>query len=334
MASYLSAYAFGVNQPNASCLVRSATNELQGRQPERRRLLHPHGARRALPVADLGSASAGKLQTPPLPAAPERTSMRWMSQVSRLALVVLAVSLAACEGEAAPVRWRRVWWRWRQRAGVAAVAAVVRAPPAAVPAVPARRGWRVGRIGWFGREFGGGGARAAAVAPARRPMALPRRRRSDVPRPRTRPAGQMVVQALNGAHVYFAGEMDNQRRADADVTFPTGSWQNVTMRLRLRCPSEPLRLLGSLGLPGRGRGHRPQRAVTEIMRFVTPYRLSRRLDRGRDRAAAAAGGQRQGCGCSSTPGSARAIRRATAGWSTSASPSSRASRRATHRRWP
>lgn len=29
MASYLSAYAFGVNQPNASCLVRSATNELR-----------------------------------------------------------------------------------------------------------------------------------------------------------------------------------------------------------------------------------------------------------------------------------------------------------------
>jgi hypothetical protein len=29
MASYLSAYAFGVNQPNASCLVRTATNELK-----------------------------------------------------------------------------------------------------------------------------------------------------------------------------------------------------------------------------------------------------------------------------------------------------------------
>ena len=29
MASYLSAYAFGVNQPNASCLVRNATNELK-----------------------------------------------------------------------------------------------------------------------------------------------------------------------------------------------------------------------------------------------------------------------------------------------------------------
>ena len=31
MASYLSAFAFGVNQPNASCLVRNATNELRGR---------------------------------------------------------------------------------------------------------------------------------------------------------------------------------------------------------------------------------------------------------------------------------------------------------------
>ena len=30
MASYLSAYAFGVNQPNALCLARTATNELKG----------------------------------------------------------------------------------------------------------------------------------------------------------------------------------------------------------------------------------------------------------------------------------------------------------------
>jgi hypothetical protein len=29
MASYLSAFAFGVNQPNASCLVRNATTELR-----------------------------------------------------------------------------------------------------------------------------------------------------------------------------------------------------------------------------------------------------------------------------------------------------------------
>ena len=29
MASYLSAYAFGVSQPNASCLVRSATEKLR-----------------------------------------------------------------------------------------------------------------------------------------------------------------------------------------------------------------------------------------------------------------------------------------------------------------
>ena len=144
-----------------------------------------------------------------------------------------------------------------------------------------------------------------------------------MPRPAEDAApGQMTVQALDGAHVYFAGEMDNHRRGDADVTFPTGSWQNVTMRLRLRCPSNRCDYWDRWAYLTVVEGTAPNERLTEIMRFVTPYRLAADWTADVTALQPLLSGQRARCGCSSTPGSARATPRATAGWSTSASRSS------------
>jgi hypothetical protein len=87
-------------------------------------------------------------------------------------------------------------------------------------------------------------------------------------------AGQVTVQALDGAHVYFAGEMDNHRRANADVAFPTGPWSNVTMRLRLRCPSGHCDHWDRWAYLTLVEGTAPDERLIEIMRFVTPYRLT------------------------------------------------------------
>jgi hypothetical protein len=70
--------------------------------------------------------------------------------------------------------------------------------------------------------------------------------------------------------------MDNHRRADAEVTFPpaTSRWQNVRLRLRLRCPSGGCDFWDRWAYLTVVEGTAPNERLIEIMRFVTPYRLA------------------------------------------------------------
>ena len=76
--------------------------------------------------------------------------------------------------------------------------------------------------------------------------------------------------------MYFAGTMDNHRRATAEVEFPAqGPPRKVSLRLRLRCPSPGgCDFWDRWAYLGVVRGTAPNETVTEIMRFVTPYRLT------------------------------------------------------------
>ena len=117
--------------------------------------------------------------------------MRWMSPLSRLSLLVLAVSLAACEGKQPPNP---------EAAG------------SAVGGSGGRHGWQRGQGGSGVASGGSGGQRVPAVdrtggfdghgrrrdrwrdrrglAVARRPMALPRDVGRCRARPRTPPPGR------------------------------------------------------------------------------------------------------------------------------------------------
>lgn len=91
------------------------------------------------------------------------------------------------------------------------------------------------------------------------------------------PAGATVVEALKGAHVYFLGTMDNKRRAYSEVDFPAAAAEprKVGLRLRLRCPAPGgCDFWDRWAYLGVVRGTAPNETVTEIMRFVTPYRLT------------------------------------------------------------
>jgi hypothetical protein len=192
--------------------------------------------------------------------------MRWMALFSRTSLVFLALALAACEGKQPPSGGGATGGSGAGgRGGSGSGGASVTTGGAGGGGGAGAAGGSSGAGGGAGSGGGTGGG-GAADGPAAETA-------EDAPG-EDAAAGQVTVQALNGAHVYFAGEMDNHRRATADVTFPNGSWQNVTMRLRLRCPSNSCDHWDRWAYLTLVEGTAPNERLTEIMRFVTPYRLT------------------------------------------------------------
>jgi hypothetical protein len=93
------------------------------------------------------------------------------------------------------------------------------------------------------------------------------------------PAGagpDTTVMAFSGTPVYFASGMDNKRIVDATVKFPGAAllYKTVTLKLGLRCPTggcdfwDRRAYLGVVNKVG------DKETVTEILRFMTPYRLA------------------------------------------------------------
>lgn len=192
--------------------------------------------------------------------------MRWMSQLSRLSLLALAVSLAACEGKQPPNGGGGTGGGTGGATGGRGGSGV--ASGGSGGSAGGSGGSSGGSTGTGGSGTGGGAGGGAPTDGAAAETSV-----DAAPDPDAAP-GQVTVQVLDGAHVYFAGEMDNHRRANADVTFPTGNWQNVTMRLRLRCPSNRCDFWDRWAYLTVVEGTAPNEKLTEIMRFVTPYRLA------------------------------------------------------------
>jgi Peptide-N-glycosidase F, C terminal/Peptide-N-glycosidase F, N terminal len=192
--------------------------------------------------------------------------MRWMSQLSRLSLLVLAISLAACEGKQPPTGGGGTGGG----SGGATGGSGGRGGSSVASGGAGGSGGSAGSSGGSTGGSTGTGGSGAGGAPT--DGAAAETTADAAPEPDAAP-GQVTVQALDGAHVYFAG-MDNRRNVDRDVMFPTGSWQNVTMRLRLRCPSNRCDFWDRWAYLTLVEGTAPSEKLTEIMRFVTPYRLT------------------------------------------------------------
>jgi hypothetical protein len=90
-----------------------------------------------------------------------------------------------------------------------------------------------------------------------------------------RPGPDTTVTPFSGAHVYFLGGMDNKRTQDVPAAFPAMplAYQKITLKFALRCPPgggcDHWDRRGSLGIVRKVDG---QDAVTEVLRFMTPYR--------------------------------------------------------------
>jgi hypothetical protein len=96
-------------------------------------------------------------------------------------------------------------------------------------------------------------------------------------------AGDVTVTAFSGTSIHFAG-MDNKRVVDAPVTFPdaSASYQSITLNLALRCPQggcDPYDRRAFVGVvrkvPGKDPGTMVD-AVTEVLRFMTPFGVTAR----------------------------------------------------------
>jgi hypothetical protein len=86
-----------------------------------------------------------------------------------------------------------------------------------------------------------------------------------------------TVMAFQGTPVYWGGGMDNKRQVDVQVKFPDAGllYKSVTLKLNLRCPAtggcdfwDRRAYLGVVHKNG------DKESVTEILRFMTPYRVT------------------------------------------------------------
>ncbi len=82
-----------------------------------------------------------------------------------------------------------------------------------------------------------------------------------------------VITAFSGRHVYFGGM--GKREVDAAVKFPAmpAAYEKITLTFNLRCPPGGCDFWDRRGFIGVVRPGTPDPTVTEILRFVTPYRL-------------------------------------------------------------
>jgi hypothetical protein len=93
------------------------------------------------------------------------------------------------------------------------------------------------------------------------------------------PAGagpDTTVMAFSGTPVYFVGSMDNKRTVDAQVQFPAAGllYKSVTLKLNLRCPAAGCDFWDRRAFLGLVRKDGDKETVTEILRFMTPYRVA------------------------------------------------------------
>jgi hypothetical protein len=95
--------------------------------------------------------------------------------------------------------------------------------------------------------------------------------------PPTGPGPDKTITAFAGTPVYFVGSMDNKRNVDAQVQFPEAGllYKTVTLKLNLRCPAaggcdfwDRRAFLGVVRKTG------DKETITEILRFMTPYRVA------------------------------------------------------------
>jgi hypothetical protein len=99
---------------------------------------------------------------------------------------------------------------------------------------------------------------------------------TDVPSATAMPGPNANVAAFAGTHVYFLGTTNNKRTIDANVTFPAMplTYQRITLTLALRCPPVGgCDFWDRRGFLGLVRRDGDKETVTEISRFMTPYRL-------------------------------------------------------------
>ena len=80
---------------------------------------------------------------------------------------------------------------------------------------------------------------------------------------------------FSGTHVYWVGSMDNKRTQDVTASFPAMplAYEKIALTFALRCPPaggcDHWDRRGSLGIVRKVDG---KDAVTEVLRFMTPYR--------------------------------------------------------------
>ena len=107
------------------------------------------------------------------------------------------------------------------------------------------------------------------------PPATPPPPASEPPAGPARPGADTTVTPFAGTHVYFAGGMDNKRIQDVTATFPAmpQTFERIALKFALRCPPaggcDHWDRRGSLGIVRKVDG---VDAVTEVLRFMTPYR--------------------------------------------------------------
>jgi hypothetical protein len=91
----------------------------------------------------------------------------------------------------------------------------------------------------------------------------------------TAPGPDKIVTAFSGTPVYFVGSMDNKRIVDVPVEFPEASllYKTVTLKLALRCPAAGCDFWDRRAFLGVVRKVGDKESVTEILRFMTPYRV-------------------------------------------------------------
>ncbi len=95
------------------------------------------------------------------------------------------------------------------------------------------------------------------------------------------PGADTTVDAYTHTPIYFTGT-DNQRTVDAPANFPaTGSYQTITLHLKLSCPKDgcdPYDRLGSLGLVTAKSADGQSDTVLELVRFITPFHVGASWD--------------------------------------------------------
>jgi hypothetical protein len=85
-----------------------------------------------------------------------------------------------------------------------------------------------------------------------------------------------TVTAFAGTPVYFTSGMDNKRMVDATVKFPDAGllYKSATLKLALRCPPAGCDFWDRRAYLGLVRKNGDKETVTEILRFMTPYRVA------------------------------------------------------------
>jgi peptide-N-glycosidase F-like protein len=115
---------------------------------------------------------------------------------------------------------------------------------------------------------------AAAMSPADAPPAPPSG--PPVVMPPGGPGPDTTVAGVSGVQMYYVSGMDNKRTLDAPVQFPAMplTYERITLNFALRCPATGgCDAWDRRGFIGVVHSDGTTQTVTEILRFMTPYRV-------------------------------------------------------------